>query len=110
MSLNVSLNVQEEKEKNEIDLLIDKIKEKVEENKVVVLRILKRTSDSYYNYKTELIVVFKPKRVRWEESDVRDVEVMYVSCGVFQKFPIALPEILVNELEPEYVVHHFDVF
>lgn len=88
-----------------VDDLIREIREKVEKEKIVIVKIVKRTSESYYNYKvSDILIFYKPKRVQYEESDVRDIEIVEVWIGVFQQYPLATPDILEQEFKDNYVV------
>ncbi|MCC6005742.1 MAG: hypothetical protein LM590_15490 [Thermofilum sp.] len=61
------------------------VERKVENGNIVVLTVSKRTSESFYNYKTNRIfVIFKDIPVSYEESLERDVAVIEITTGAFQ--------------------------
>jgi hypothetical protein len=93
-----------------VEELIREIEPLLDRN-VVVIEVSRRTAFSYYNYKKQLLVVFKPLDLPWEEADPRSLKIIEVSAGVYQDYPVATAEILEEELSKRgYVVHRIDVF
>jgi hypothetical protein len=93
-----------------LDSLVREIKEKARE-KIVIVKIIKRTSESYYNYKvTDLLVIYNPEFKAYEEADVRSIEIIEVWTGAFQEYPLATPDIIEEELAKEYVVEHVRIY
>jgi C-terminal processing protease CtpA/Prc len=63
------------------------VERRVEDGDIVVLTVSRRTSESFYNYKTDrLFVVFKDIPVSYEESLERNVTVIEITAGAFQPF------------------------
>jgi len=95
---------------NEINELVEEIK-KIAENNIVVVEVVTRTSESHYNYKvSEILVVYKPMYVKWEEPDPRRVTVISITTGAFQQYPIATPNILEEELAKDYIVERIRIY
>jgi len=68
--------------------LLEDLEKKAGVSKIIVLHIVRRTSEGYYNYKTSGILVFyKPNyEVKYENSDVRDVNIVNIYAGVYQEY------------------------
>jgi hypothetical protein len=62
--------------------------ERAAEDNIVILTVTRRSSEGFYNYKTEtLYVVFKRKdAVPYEEMYIRRPVVIELTTGVFQPF------------------------
>ena len=92
-----------------VESLIDEIK-KLAENNVVVLRILVRSSEGYYNYKTQVVVVFKPKHTEYHEPDIREIKTLTISAGKYQEYPKHIAEIIADYLSKDYFIEIINVF
>jgi hypothetical protein len=93
-----------------LDYLVREIKEKAE-GKIIIVKIIKRTSESCYNYKTsDILVVYKPEYKSYEEADIRSIEIIEVWTGAFQEYPLATPDIIEEELAKEYVVERVRIY
>jgi predicted GNAT family acetyltransferase len=91
-----------------IEELIEEIK-KLAENNIVVIQVVKRTSESFYNDRvSDIIVVYKPLSVRWEEPDPRRVKVVTISIGPFREYPLSAPDVIEEELK-DYVVERIRI-
>ena len=76
------------------------IERRVESGEIVVLAVSKRTSESFYNYKTDrLFVIFKDIPVSYEESFERDVTVIKITTGAFQPLSDSEVEKKMRELK-----------
>jgi len=65
--------------------LINEIVPMVEEGKIVILHEIYRSSEGYYNWKSNRLIVIRKYRVsRYEDTDVREIEILPVSTGVFE--------------------------
>jgi hypothetical protein len=91
------------------EMLIDEIKSLAEEN-IVIVHVIYRPSEGYYNYKTRIIVVYKMKRTRYDDSDIRYPKILTISAGVHQDYPLAIDKIIAEELPQDYYVETIDVF
>jgi hypothetical protein len=81
------------------------------ERNIVIVEVSRRTAFSYYNYRKELLVVYKPLYLPWEEADPRSLRIVEVSAGVFQEYSVMLADELEEELTKRgYVVHRVEVF
>jgi hypothetical protein len=98
--------------RDSIDRLIDEITEIAERGDIAVIAITKRTSEAHYNYKTrEVLVVWKPIHVNWEEPLVRKIEVFEITVGAFQDYPLATGEILEESLKRKgYAVERITIY
>jgi hypothetical protein len=84
---------------------------KLVEDNIVVLEVIHRSSESLYNYKTEkLYIIFKPKYPAYEESDVRNVEVIQVMTGAYQEYSKYDIEDIIEELRKHYEVHEVEIY
>jgi hypothetical protein len=93
-----------------LDSLVEEIKEKAKE-KIVIVKIIKRTSESCYNYKvTDLLVIYNPEYKAYEEEDIRDIEVIEVWTGAFEQYPLATPDIIEHALAKDYVVERVRIY
>jgi hypothetical protein len=91
--------------------LKEKIKKIVENDDIVVLAIVHRSSGSLYNHKTKkLYIIYKAKYPSIEEQLVRNIEVLYVYTGAFQEHNIWDVEDVVEELGKKYEVHEVDIY
>jgi hypothetical protein len=70
---------------------------------MVVLNLIKRTSDGYYNYKSHVYVIYRqPEHIKYEDPYVLNIRVVDIYCGVYQPYSCAEVEDFLNELETEY--------
>lgn len=92
-----------------VEELLDNVKQ-LAENNVVILRILERSSDAYYNYKTRIAVIFKVKRLNYTEPDIRDIKVITISAGKHQEYPKNIVEIIADNLGEDYYIQSIEVF
>jgi len=80
---------------------------------IVVIQVVKRTSESFYNDRvSDIIVIYKPLPVRWEEPDPRRVKVVTISIGPFREYPLATPDIIENFIKEQlkdYVVERIRI-
>jgi hypothetical protein len=90
--------------------LIKELAEKLEKDSIVVLAVVNRTSEGFYNYKTDKVyVLFKPRYPRYEESLVRDIEVVMAYVGAYQELSEWDIEDIIRELGKQYEVHEAEI-
>jgi hypothetical protein len=91
--------------------LREEITKLVEEDFIVVLVIVHRSSESLYNHKTEkLYIIYKAKYPAYEEQLVRNIEVIPVYTGVFQEYSSIDIGDMIDELKKHYEVHEADIY
>lgn len=74
------------------------VKRAEEERKIVVLKIDKRSSHGYYNYKTYAVAVYIPHYFEaYEEQDLLNVEIVEETCGAYQEFTCTDLESILSE-------------
>ena len=93
----------------ELEELVERIKKEIE-NKIFVVIADIRYSESMYNYKKRLAVIFKPLYLTYEDQDIRKTETLSISCGIFQEYPVKCLEIIKRELENIAIVEIIDIF
>jgi len=95
-----------------IEELISSIKNELNEKIFIIIADI-RYSESMYNYKKRLAVVFKPRYLAYEEPDTRSVEILNISCGIFQEYPVKCLEIIKSSIKSsleDTVVEIIDIF
>ena len=92
-----------------VESLIDEIK-RLAENNVVILRVLYRSSEAYYNYKTQIVVIFKAKHTEYHEPDIREIKTLTISAGKYQEYPRYIAEIIADYLSKDYFIEIINVF
>ena len=81
------------------------VERKVEDGDIGVLVVSKRTSESFYNYKTDrLFVIFKEIASAYEESFERDVAIVEITTGAFQPLSDFEVEKKMKEFRKRYTV------
>jgi len=69
--------------------LLDRIEKSIKDGKIVIIKVNKRHSEGFYNYKTtNLLVIYKNIYTPYEEPNVRQVELIEIDCGAFQQYSI----------------------
>ncbi len=90
----------EEEEKEEEENLVEQLRP--QEKEMIVLNLVIRTSDGYYNYKSIVYAVFKePEEVRYEDSYVMNIRTKTIYCGVYQPYNCFNVELVFQELEKQ---------
>jgi len=92
-----------------VEELVERIKKEIESTIFVIIADV-RYSESTYNYKKKIAVIFKPLCLTYEEQDVRRVETLYIDCGMFKEYPIKCLEIIKSSLEDTAIVEIIDIF
>ena len=93
----------------ELEELVERIKKEIE-NKIFVIIADVRYSETTYNYKKKIAIAFRPICLTYEEQDTRSVEILNISCGMFQEYPVKCLEIIKSELENVAIVEIIDIF
>ncbi|MCC6005359.1 MAG: hypothetical protein LM590_13560 [Thermofilum sp.] len=76
------------------------IEGRAESGDVVILAVSRRTSESFYNYKTSsLFIIYKDVVSSYEESFEREICVLEITAGVFQPFSMQEVEAKMRELK-----------
>ncbi len=73
-----------------------------EGKEMVVVNLVIRTSESYYNYRSIIYVIYKqPEPLKYEEPYVLDIRTVDVCCGVYQPYNCYDVEEVLEKLESE---------
>jgi hypothetical protein len=101
-----------EQKEDPVNKLVHEIERVVENNDIAVVAIVKRESEAYYNYKTrEVLVIWKPIHVDWENQLIRHVEVFEITAGIYQEYPLAIGEIIEESLKRKgYAVERITIY
>jgi len=80
--------------KTKEEKMLEEWEMRAKHDKLVILHVVERISESYYNYKTVgLLVWFLPNpMIKYEDADVRDLAVDTVYCGAYQEYNCYLLE------------------
>ncbi len=73
------------------------------EREMIILNLVIRTSDGYYNYKSIVYAIFKEPEepIKYEDSYVIDVRTKTIYCGVYQLYNCFDVEEAFRKLEAE---------
>jgi hypothetical protein len=83
-----------------VNEIVNEIVERLENGKIVIISVVERKSEAFYNYQTKsLIVAWKEIVVPYEESFVRPTEIIELTTGAFQRLPIHAEREIAKELE-----------
>ncbi len=103
-------------ESNSEDHLIEKfmirIGNLVENDYIVLLHVITRTSTSYYNYRSDkLVVIHKQNRIPWHEANVKKIRVIPIYAGAYQEFSLIGVEELIEKLKDKgYIVDEIQIY
>ncbi len=96
----MSEEIEEEKWWEEEEKLEERLRP--EDREVVMLHLVIRTSEGYYNYRSLIYLIYKePPELRYEDSYVVDLRTVEICCGVYQQYSCFDVEEIMNKLEAE---------
>jgi len=93
----------------QVEELVNSIKRELDKKVFIIIADV-RYSETMYNYKKKIAIIFKPLCLTYEEQDTRSVEILNISCGMFQEYPLKCLEVIKSELENVAIVEIIDIF